>query len=337
MKMTLTIMSYRTVSVSIPDSLTVRREILLCSRWVNVPTLTQKTLLASILSITCNIQHVAQQQSPRKLQWWMLWRRTFRHSRQAGTVNRQSDQPNHVIMQMKARAGWMQRESEPLGHCAAWDPERSLRRKSDEKRTSQPMKRKRNGLRIMLREKPLGQESEFKMQRQRFNKSRTIWRRLILRDWHPENLKRRLRRCWLLSETVRVILQVPMMGRMGKTTMMKRLSRESWAMMTNPAGWWAQSPKQSSSPRRAFGRSKWNSTNWLNPGGRMQLTTSVHKMRSTAHPNWWFWQSFSHKRVMTLRHLCRQHLESLWGFLTLSPDYHNGRKGLLDQEVVISG
>jgi len=36
------------------------------------------------------------------------------------------------------------------------------------------MKRKRNGLWIVLREKPLEQESEFKRQRQWFNTSRTI-------------------------------------------------------------------------------------------------------------------------------------------------------------------
>jgi hypothetical protein len=36
------------------------------------------------------------------------------------------------------------------------------------------MKGKRNGLRILLRERPLGQESELKTQRQWFNKSRTI-------------------------------------------------------------------------------------------------------------------------------------------------------------------
>jgi hypothetical protein len=36
------------------------------------------------------------------------------------------------------------------------------------------MKRKRNGFRIMLREKPLGQESELMTQRQGFNKSGTI-------------------------------------------------------------------------------------------------------------------------------------------------------------------
>jgi len=36
------------------------------------------------------------------------------------------------------------------------------------------MKRKRKGLRIMLREKPLGQESELKTQRQRFSQGRKI-------------------------------------------------------------------------------------------------------------------------------------------------------------------
>jgi len=164
----------------------------------------------------------------------------------------------------------------------------------------------------MLREKPLWQESKLQTQRQRLNKSRIIWRMLKSGDWRPESPKRCLRRCWSLLETVWVILQVPTMGRMGKTRMIKRLSRASWAMMMNPAGWWAQSPKRYSSAWRAFGRSRWSSTNWLNPDGRMQHTTSVNEIRSTAHPNWGFRQLFSHKRLMTLRHLRRQHLESLW-------------------------
>jgi len=36
------------------------------------------------------------------------------------------------------------------------------------------MKSKRNGLRILVKERQLGQESELKRQRQRFNKCRTI-------------------------------------------------------------------------------------------------------------------------------------------------------------------
>jgi len=77
--------------------------------------------------------------------------------------------------------------------------------------------------------------------------------------------------------------------------------------------------------------------NWLNRDARMQLTTSVNEIRSTAHSNWVFRQSFSHKRLMTLQHLHQQHLESLWRVSTLSPEYGKGRQGLLDQEVVISG
>jgi len=178
MKMTLIIMSCCTVSITIPDLWTVKREILLCSRWVNIPTLTYKMQLASILYITCSIHHLAQQQSQRKLQWSRLRKWPFRRVRWADTAPRHSVQPNVGIKRMKARAAWRQTESEPLGHCAAGDPKRSLRQGNDEKCTSEAMKRKRNGLRIMLREKLLWQESKLKTQMQRSSKCRTIWRML---------------------------------------------------------------------------------------------------------------------------------------------------------------
>jgi len=189
----------------------------------------------------------------------------------------------------------------------------------------------------MLTEKPLGQESELKMQRKRFSKSRTIWRMLKLDNWRPENMKRHLRRCWLLSETVWVMLEVPTIGRMGKMRMMKRLSRASSVKMKNPAGWWAQSRKRYRSAGRGFGKSRWSSMNWLNRDGRMQLTTSVNQRRSTANSNWGFLPSFSRKQMMTCWHLHRQHLESLWRVSTLSPEYRKGQKGLFYQEVVMSG
>jgi hypothetical protein len=49
------------------------------------------------------------------------------------------------------------------------------------------MKRMRNGLRIVLGEKLLGQESELKTQRLRFSKRRMISRMLKSRDGRPEN------------------------------------------------------------------------------------------------------------------------------------------------------
>jgi hypothetical protein len=77
MKLTLTIRSGCTVRVTIVDLLTVKEQILLCLRWVNVLNLTYKTQLASILSITCNIQHLTQPQSPCKRQWSMIGKEVF--------------------------------------------------------------------------------------------------------------------------------------------------------------------------------------------------------------------------------------------------------------------
>jgi hypothetical protein len=64
------------------------------------------------------------------------------------------------------------------------------------------MKRMRNGLRIVLGEKLLGQESELKTQRLQFSKRRMISRMLKSRDSRPENQKRCVRRGWFLSKTV---------------------------------------------------------------------------------------------------------------------------------------
>jgi len=149
------------------------------------------------------------------------------------------------------------------------------------------MKGKRNGLRILLSQRPLGQERELKTQRQRFSNSKTIWPMLNSRDWSPQSPKRLLSRWYLLSERVWMILQVPTMGRIGKIRM-KCQSRASWAKMMNRAGWWAQSPKRYSSACRSFGRCRWSMTNWHNRDGRMQPRTSVHEKRSTAQPNFGF-------------------------------------------------
>jgi len=94
----------------------------------------------------------------------------------------------------------------------------------------------------MWKERPLCQESKLKMPRQQWNRSRMILERLNRRDWQPLTLKHYFRRCWMPSEIVWEIIQVPTMGRMGRTRMMmeKILRGASLAKMTNPAGWTAQ-------------------------------------------------------------------------------------------------
>ena len=64
------------------------------------------------------------------------------------------------------------------------------------------------------------------------------------RGWPPESMKRHSNRCWMLSEAVRAILQVLTKRRMRKMRKMTMIpSRATWVKMTNPAGWWVQSPK----------------------------------------------------------------------------------------------
>jgi len=189
----------------------------------------------------------------------------------------------------------------------------------------------------MLTEKPLAQERELKMQRQRLSKSTKIHRKLKSPDWWTDSPRRHFRRSWLLSETVWVILQVWTMGRMGKMRMVKKPGRASWAQMTNPAGWWAQSPKLWRSAWRGFGRSWWSLTKCDNWDRRTQPTMALSEIQCMAHQNWGFWQSFNHKWMMIHRLLHEQHLESWWRVMTMSSEYCKFRKGLLNQGVVISG
>jgi hypothetical protein len=110
----------------------------------------------------------------------MLQKRTFRHFRQANMSNRPSTPPNNIIQRTRIRAVWRRRESEPLVHCAACNTKRSLQQRNYEKRTFQTMETKLNESRIMLRERPLGQESQLKMQRQRFRRSRKIMLEMVV-------------------------------------------------------------------------------------------------------------------------------------------------------------
>jgi len=128
--------------------------------------------------------------------------------------------------------------------------------------TSEAMKRQRTGAMIMMTEKLLWQESELKTPRQQLDRSSKILEQLKLWEWQQDSPNRHFRRWWLRLETVWAILQVPTIGRIGKMRIMQRPSRASWAMLTNQAGWWAQSTIQYSRAWRDFGGSRWSLTNW---------------------------------------------------------------------------
>jgi hypothetical protein len=58
--------AYCTIRIVNPTFVRAKKLILHCSWWPNVPTLTYKMLLASILFISCNIQHLGQNLSQYK-------------------------------------------------------------------------------------------------------------------------------------------------------------------------------------------------------------------------------------------------------------------------------
>jgi hypothetical protein len=89
-----------------------------------------------------------------------------------------------------------------LWHYIASNPKRSLWLRNDVKCTSCAMKKKRNRLSIILRERLVGQESELKTQRQQSGSRRKILRQLKTRDWWPECPKQSFTQCWLLSPRV---------------------------------------------------------------------------------------------------------------------------------------
>jgi len=75
-------------------------------------------------------------------------------------------------------------------------------------------------LRMMWIKRLRWQHSELKTQWQRLIRSGTIWEMWKRRECEPWSPGKHLRRCWTPSKLVWVMLQGPIMGRMGRTVML---------------------------------------------------------------------------------------------------------------------
>jgi len=137
-------------------------------------------------SISSNIQHLTQQHGQLKIKWSMLWKRMGHVFQQGNTANRSSYPYDNVSLQMMERPSSRPKGSIDWEHCAAYGRKRSFRGRNDENCTFQAMMRMRNGFRIMRIERPLWEESKFKMQRPQLCKSRKIWEMLKRQDQQPE-------------------------------------------------------------------------------------------------------------------------------------------------------
>ena len=139
----------------------VEMQIMLCSSWSNVRTLTSKTQFASMWFIFCMLQHLAQR-GQHTIHWSTLQKRRFLNVPLANMATRQWHPHIDVIKQKKASAACREKGSDHWEHRPACDLKRTSRRRKDRKQTLYIMQRNRNGSRILWRERPLWQESQFR-------------------------------------------------------------------------------------------------------------------------------------------------------------------------------
>ena len=143
MKQTLNIKSCYRFSITIPNEVTVKTQILLCSSWSTIPTLKLKTQLASMWSISCNIKHFAQQQRQLTIQWSMLRWRTCCQIWWVFTAAQPSSPVHNMIMRMTAIASCRQNRPEHWQHGTAYIVKSPFRRRKVKNCTFLATKRNR--------------------------------------------------------------------------------------------------------------------------------------------------------------------------------------------------
>jgi len=125
------------VSMTIPNWVTVKMQIMLCWSWSNIPTVPYMIQLASMVSISCNIQHLAQQQCQHKIYWLIIRKKPVWHHWWAHMAYRQRDPHDDIIKLINGRASLQQKWSEPSEHFTGSDLNCNLPRWNDEKHTFQ--------------------------------------------------------------------------------------------------------------------------------------------------------------------------------------------------------
>jgi hypothetical protein len=70
-------------------------------------------------------------------------------------VNRQKIPHDYIFKRMNAKVVWKLKGFDRLGHCVAWDPNRSFWWRKELKYIFSATNGERNGLRITLGERPL--------------------------------------------------------------------------------------------------------------------------------------------------------------------------------------
>jgi len=238
---------------------------------------------------------------------------------------------------MLASVACKQIGSEPLEHCAACNPKRSLQCKHDEKFKFKSLQRRRHGLRILWLEIPLWQECKLKTQRHQLCRSRKLWEMLKRQDlttWQPETT---------FEEMLQTIgdslsnLASSDNGEDGKDKDENEEDTErSKQSEDDELSWVIGTISNTVQYQIQHCQHMWMKLDELTqPGWGDMATTSVREPPSTGLPNWKMLQLVNHKRKMMPPHLHRRHLVSQWTIFTAAPENCICCKWLLDQEAVI--
>jgi len=264
----LTIKIWCTFSMTIPNEVTVQMRILLCSWLPNLPTLTYNTQLASMWSISCNIQHLTHQQGLHKIQLLMLWKRMFHQFQWALSANYPSNSHQDIIKRMKATVSWRQKGSERSEHCSFYHPKLSCWWGNCKKSPFSSTQRMKNRSRMMWIERQLGPERKFKMLRQQLLKTQDNMR-------NAEKTRSITRKPGKTFEEILAAIgnrlsdvassdKEENCGNEEANEEDIELGKQS--KVTNLARWWAQSSKWYSTTSRVVSRSRGGVMNWGNRG-----------------------------------------------------------------------
>jgi len=89
-------------TITISNVIAVKTEILLCSSWLNVPTVPYMMQPTLMWYTSCNIQYNVKQHSQYIIQWSVHWKSTFPHFYLANTANLQHFSLDVIMKWMEA-------------------------------------------------------------------------------------------------------------------------------------------------------------------------------------------------------------------------------------------
>jgi len=286
-------------------------------------------------SISCNIQHLTQQQSQLKIQWSMLRKKNLSPFL-AGKYciwTKLSTQRCHQANEGKSglRAEWV-RASGAL--CSIWSKKNLSAERRQETHCLSSQEKEKGIKHYVDRETTVARQSVFNAETAIMKEQDDM--RTVEKEGSTsrKRVKTFHEMFYAIVDSLSELASPDDEDDGENEADLNKMHRwAAWAKMMNPPEWWAESPKWFSNTCIDFGWRRWGMTNWCNQDGGRQPTTSVRVIWSMGRLNGGFRPLSTPKQTWRQPHHHSQHLESLCRLCVSSQDNPKFRKGLLDWEV----